>query len=74
MVNLSPQQQQEFIELYNADKCSGPRLKADRKQVLNDLKNQIVHGIPLNSKHPGVINLCPDQKRHLIAIEKKQSR
>ena len=34
----------------------------------------MVDGIPLDSKHPGIINLSPDQKRDLINLEKKIAR
>ena len=51
-----------------------PVLTSEQRKQMDDLKNLIVHGTPLDSKHPGVLNLSPDQKRHLIAMEKKQSR
>lgn len=33
-----------------------------------------MHGTPLDSNHPGCINLAPDHKKHLIEIERKQDR
>ena len=74
MVNLTPEQQQEFIKLHEQDRLQNPPLPPDQYKLLDIMKNVIVHGQPLNSKHPGVVNLCPDQKKHLVEIEKKQDR
>ena len=59
MVNLTPKlQQPQFHILFDGDlenKLNTPQIKK-----LDDLKNLIVHGKPLDSNHPGVINLSPD--------------
>ena len=60
MANLTPEQQQQFLKLFDADKLNNPPLPPDKKRQLDILKNLIAHGTPLDSKHPGVINLTPD--------------
>ena len=62
------------MQLLGADKLNAPPLSAEQRNELDYLKNLIVHGIPLNSKHPGVVNLSPNQRRHLITLENKQDR
>lgn len=74
MVNLTPEQQQQFIDLHEADRINSPPLRPDQKKQLDILKNLVVHGTPLDSNHPGCINLAPDHKKHLIEIERKQDR
>lgn len=76
MINLTPEQQKQFINtlIHHADKNNRPALNLDQKNQLNNLKNLIVHGIPLDSRHPGCINLAPNQKNNLIAIENRQAR
>ena len=74
MVNLTPDQQQQFLKLYEADCLNKPPLPPDKKKALNKLKDLIVHGIPLDSNHPGVVNLSPKEKQDLIRIEQKQDR
>ena len=75
MINLTIDQSKQFNKLYSNHQQSGnaPH-SSNMSKKLSEFLNQIVHGIPLNSKHPSVINLAPDQKRHLKAIEKKQGR
>ena len=74
MVNLTPEQQKQFLKLHADDKKNNPPLPPVEKKQLEILKNLIVHGTPLDSRHPGCVNLAPDQKKHLIEIERKQDR
>lgn len=74
MVNLTPEQQQQFLKLYEADQLNSPPLPPDKKKLLNKLKDLIVHGIPLDSRHPGVVNLSPNQYQALTDLEKKLDR
>ena len=74
MVNLTPEQQQQFLKLLEADRLNSPPLKPGQKKQLDILKNLIVHGTPLDSNHPGVAHLSPDQKRDLISLERKEDR
>ena len=74
MVNLTPEQQQQFLKLYEADQLNSPPLPPDKKKLLNKLKDLIVHGIPLDSRHPGVVNLSPSQYQALTELEKKLDR
>jgi len=48
------------LKLYEADQLNSPPLPPDKKKLLNKLKDLIVHGIPLDSRHPGVVNLSPN--------------
>jgi hypothetical protein len=59
------------LKLYEADQLNSPPLPPDKKNLLNKLKDLIVHGIPLDSRHPGVANLSPNQLKTLIDLEKK---
>lgn len=57
-------------------------IKAEQKQPLEpaqdkklkDLKNKIVHGKPLDSSHPGIVNLSPTQKQELKGLENKDNK
>ena len=70
MANLTPKlQQPQFLKLLEDDKLN--KLSPSQMNDLDNLKNLVVHGIPLNSNHPGVVNLSPDQKKDLQAMEKK---
>lgn len=55
--NLSPNEQDKFDEL--AAKPAEQVEPEDRK-ALDELKNKIVHGDPLNSAHPSAANLSPE--------------
>ena len=49
-------------------------MKSNEKNELDKLKNLIVHGKPLNEKHPGSINLTPAQLAKLpILLAKKKN-
>jgi len=60
MVNLTPEQQWQFLKLFETDQVNNPTLTLDQRKKLDILKNLIVHGTPLDSSHPGCVNLCPD--------------
>ena len=67
--NLSPSDKEKLADLLNREE---PLSEPEKKQ-LDHLKDQIVLGNPLDSTHPGVENLSPDQKKDLDDIENKQA-
>ena len=67
--NLSPSDKEKLADLLNREEP----LSVSELKHLDDLKDQIVLGGPLDSTHPGVTNLSPDQKKDLDDIENKQA-
>ena len=56
--NLTPLQQDSFTELLDRWRA-GDTLPEEAEQRLNDLKNQVVLGKPLDHTHPGLRNITP---------------
>ena len=49
----------------------GEALRPEAKKNLDDLKNKIVHGKPLDVNHPGMANLTPSQQTNINSLLRK---
>ena len=61
MENLTPLQQDRFVNLNDLAR-DGLNIGPEAKKVLNDLKNKVAHGKPIDTNHEGMSHLTPSQQ------------
>ena len=67
LINLSPNQVADLRRL--ADKRDNDELMSiDEIRYLDDLLNLLENGIPVDERHPGMVNLTPEQQRLFAAL------
>ena len=70
VVNLSPKQRNDLISLERKQDRGQP-LKEGEEERMGEYKNEIAHGSPIESSHPGIANLTELEKDKLHDLEKK---
>ena len=64
MENLSPNEAEKFKKLLE-QRDHGPPLSPEQKKQLSKLQEKLRDGIPLDERHPGMVNLTPRQQDRL---------